>query len=103
VIEAEDGERGVALAATLPFDLVFLDLRMPGIDGVETLRRLRAVQPAPPVYIVTAYRRDYFDALVTARGDGLAFELLRKPLERAQIIAITQAALAHPEPPGDAA
>jgi CheY-like chemotaxis protein len=101
VLEAADGEQGAAIAGNLQFDLAFVDLRMPGIDGVETLRRLRSARPAVPVYIVTAYRRDYFDDLVTARSEGLAFELLRKPLERAQIIAVTRAALAEPDAAGD--
>lgn len=102
VLEAADGERGAALAGDVDVDLAFVDLRMPGIDGVETLRRLRAAKPAVPVYIVTAYRRDYFDDLVTARGEGLAFDLLRKPLERDQIIAVTRAALAEPDAAAEA-
>jgi two-component system cell cycle response regulator DivK len=53
---AATGELGVAAAATAPPDLVLLDLQLPGIDGHETLRRLRAeVLPASvPVVAVTA-------------------------------------------------
>ena len=53
---AATGELGVAAAATAPPDLVLLDLQLPGIDGHETLRRLRAeVLPAGvPVVAVTA-------------------------------------------------
>jgi two-component system cell cycle response regulator DivK len=53
---AATGELGVAAAATAPPDLVLLDLQLPGIDGHETLRRLRAeVLPADvPVVAVTA-------------------------------------------------
>ncbi|MCG6940437.1 MAG: response regulator [Thiohalocapsa sp.] len=93
LVEADNGEAGAALAAREDFDLVYLDLRMPGIDGVETLRRIRAVKPTLIVYIVTAFHREYFDDLVTARGEGLVFELLRKPLERRQIIEITTGVL----------
>ena len=47
VVEAATGELGVASAASEPPDLVLLDLQLPGIDGHETLRRLRAgVLPA---------------------------------------------------------
>ena len=42
VVEAATGELGVASAASEPPDLVLLDLQLPGIDGHETLRRLRA-------------------------------------------------------------
>jgi CheY-like chemotaxis protein len=94
LVEAQNGEVGAALAVSEHFDLVYLDLRMPGIDGVETLRRIRAAKPYLTVYIVTAFHRELFHDLVTARGEGLAFELLRKPLERQQIIDITDGVLA---------
>ncbi len=42
VIEAETGEEGVRLAQARPPSLVLMDIRLPGIDGVEALRRLRA-------------------------------------------------------------
>lgn len=102
VVEAENGEQGAALAASEPFDLVYLDLRMPGIDGVETLRRIRSCAPDLTVYIATAFHRELFDALVSARGEGLDFELLRKPLERQQIIDITNGVLAPDGGLGDA-
>jgi DNA-binding response OmpR family regulator len=53
--EAEDGEAALALLAESSFDLVLLDLQMPGIDGMETLRRLRAGGDETPVVIVTAH------------------------------------------------
>jgi DNA-binding response OmpR family regulator len=93
LVEAATGEEGAELAASQPFDLVYLDLRMPGIDGVETLRRIHSAKPDPLVYIVTAFHREFFDDLVTARSQGLRFELMRKPLERSQIIAITDGVL----------
>ena len=86
--EAGDGESGAAMAIEEDVDLVFLDLRMPRLDGVGALRRIRAVKPDLPVYIATAFHREFFDSLVAARGDGLEFELLRKPLERSQIIEL---------------
>jgi CheY-like chemotaxis protein len=98
--EADNGETGAEMALAGDYDLVYLDLRMPGIDGVETLRRIRTGKPSLAVYIVTAFNREFFDELVTARGQGLAFELLRKPLERRQIIEITASVLGA-QPDGD--
>jgi DNA-binding NtrC family response regulator len=101
LLEADNGEDGAALCAAEEVELVYLDLRMPGIDGVETLRRIRAVKPDLTVYIVTAFHRELFDDLVTARGEGLDFELLRKPLRRQQILDITNGVLgAEPGPEG---
>lgn len=56
VVEAATGELGVASAASEPPDLVLLDLQLPGIDGHETLRRLRAgvIPDRVPVVAVTA-------------------------------------------------
>lgn len=94
ILEADNGAAGVQLALAEDLDLVYLDLRMPGIDGVETLRRIRAAKPDLVVYIVTAFHREFFDELIQARQEGLRFELLRKPLERQQIISITADILA---------
>ena len=50
---AEGGEQGVALASAEPFDLVAVDHYMPGLDGLETLRRLRQLPTPPAVVYVT--------------------------------------------------
>ena len=50
---AAGGEEGVALAAAHAFDLVAVDHYMPGLDGLETLERLRALPEPPPVVYVT--------------------------------------------------
>lgn len=86
LVEADKGAEGAARALAEPFDLVYLELRLPDIDGIETLRRIQAGRPDLPVCIVTAYLRECFDALVTARGQGLIFTVLRKPLYAQQII-----------------
>jgi len=49
--EASTGEDGVILAATVEPDLVVVDITLPGIDGLETCRRLRSLDPAPLVVL----------------------------------------------------
>ena len=49
---AENGLQGVELAKIMRPDLIFLDLKMPGIDGVETMRRLLALDSTLKIYIV---------------------------------------------------
>ena len=51
---AGDGPTALALAAATPPDLVILDLMLPGIDGLEVCRRLRALRPDLPVIMLTA-------------------------------------------------
>lgn len=75
ILDAEDGESAVALFRDVhgSIGLVLLDLSMPGIDGVETLRRLRRVRPDVRVLMMSGY-----DEPVSVAGfEGLAF--LQKP------------------------
>ena len=67
---ARGGEEAVALALADPPDAAVVDLRMPGVDGLETTRRLRQAIPDLPILIYTAY----LDAAVelAARNAGAA-------------------------------
>jgi DNA-binding response OmpR family regulator len=73
VMEAEDGAKALAMAATYPFDLVLLDVMMPGIDGLEVLQRLREVHSdtALPIIMVTAKSasEDVVEALLMGAND----------------------------------
>lgn len=89
---AEDGEQGVALAKAKRPDLIFLDLKMPGIDGVETMRRLLAIDPTLNIYIVTAFSQEYLSDLKQAQVEGLSFQLANKPLSSTQIRHIARSA-----------
>ena len=90
---AADGLEGLERAAAAPPDLVVLDLKMPRLNGVDTLRRLRVQQPGAKVYILTAFYEEYLRPLATLTQEGTEFELLRKPLGADQIRAVVAAAL----------
>ncbi len=90
VREAENGLQGIEMVKENRPDLVFLDLRMPGLDGVETLRRLKALDESLNVYIVTAFATEFMDQLKSAHEEGLKFELASKPLSASQIRNIAQ-------------
>ena len=73
VVEARTGEQGVELAAACRPDLVLMDLGLPGIDGIEALRQLRASPHGQgvPVVAVTAYAmREDRERAVRAGFDG---------------------------------
>ena len=96
VVLADSGETGLKQAIAQRPDMVFLDLRMPGLDGVDVLRRLNDIDSTIPVYIVTAFHQEFFARLNQAIEDGLTFELARKPLNGAQIRTIALSVLGSP-------
>ena len=90
---AENGEIGLDRFGQEKYDLVFLDLKMPGMSGVETLLKIREKDSAVPVYIVTAFHKEFLDELADARKKEIDFELLIKPLGLSQIREIVGAIL----------
>ena len=58
---AEDGEKALALTLTNRYDLVTLDIRMPGISGLETLPMIRHAMPRAVIAIISAYIADAVD------------------------------------------
>lgn len=85
VLLAADGLAGIEMAKKQRPDLIFLDLKMPGIDGVETMRRLLAMDATLSIYIVTAFSQEYLAELQQAQAEGLVFQLANKPLSSSQI------------------
>ncbi len=97
--EAASGEEGVQLARELLPDVVLMDLVMPGIDGVETTRRIKAVSPSTRVIVLTSFADD--DKVFPAIKAGAISYLLKdiSPEELAHAIRAAQRneAVLHPE------
>jgi two-component system nitrogen regulation response regulator NtrX len=83
VVLAGSGQEGLAIAEKEPPDLVFLDIKMPGIDGLEVLTRLRAINDAVPVVIVSAHGTAS-SALEAGRLG--AFRFIEKPLSKDYVL-----------------
>ena len=93
--EADNGEDALALVTAQPTDVVLLDIRMPGMDGIETAQHLRKFEPPPSVIFTTAY-----DAYALKAFEVHAIDYLLKPIRAARLLdALSQArAKAPPRP-----
>ncbi|MBN2085803.1 MAG: response regulator transcription factor [Anaerolineales bacterium] len=90
VTTAESGEQALAFLETAAYDLVYLDIRMPGLGGLEVLQRIHARHPEVPVVLFTA-QPDLNSSLEALRSG--AADYLLKPLKPETIIEKTGAIL----------
>ena len=91
------GEDGLARLGAQRFELVFLDHRMPGMDGLQTLAAMKATVPRlPPVVVLTAHAGSA--GTIEAMRLG-AFDHLTKPVSRDGVIEVVRRALAASAPP----
>jgi DNA-binding NtrC family response regulator len=84
------GEEALAAVSESGADLVVTDLRMPEMDGIELLRRLRAIEPTLPVILITAHAS--VPSAVAAMREG-AFDYVTKPFDNDELRAVVARAL----------
>ena len=102
VTTAPDGQRALSLIASRDFDVVLTDLRMPGADGFEVLRFVKARAPDTEVVMMTAYAT--VQDAVSAMKQG-AYDYLQKPFDPDDASLVVARALerrrlhAHPPSP----
>jgi len=92
VLEAAGGEEGIGMFGSARPDLVFLDLRMPGLDGLSVLKRLCGDAPAPPVPVIVLTAFASGANTIDAMRLG-AFDHLTKPLGRDEVANVLDRAL----------
>jgi two-component system nitrogen regulation response regulator NtrX len=90
VLEASSGPEGVALAERETPDLVFLDVKMPGMDGLEALQRIRGANDAIPVVIISGHGTVSTAVEATKAG---AFDFIEKPLTTERVLVTIRNAL----------
>ena len=94
---AESGEKGLQMKNDAEYDLIFLDLKMPGMNGIETLRQIRKTDKKVPIYIFTAFHKEFLDELKIAQKEMLSFEVLKKPIGADLIVTLTKLILGQHE------
>lgn len=90
IILAENGQQGVNLALQEEPDLIFCDIKMPRMDGLEVLDTLRAQGTDAPVVMISGHASVQNAVEATRRG---AFDFMEKPLDRERILIVTRNAL----------
>src|SRR5438046_9284002 len=89
---AANGEAGRKIAERENPDLVFLDIKMPQVDGMEVPKRLKAADGTPPVVMISGHA----DVATAFEASKLgAFDFLEKPLESERVLVVTRNALSH--------
>ena len=101
VVTADDGRKGLALCQTGDFDLLFLDIFMPGMDGFETMRMVRQHRPQIPIIVISgkpissdADSPPDFLTMATKLG---AVSSLQKPFRPADLLAAVTSCLGAAE------
>lgn len=90
---AKDGYIAVELASQEAFNLVFMDIKLPGIDGVEANRQIKSVSPGTPVIMMTGYSVE--DLISQALEEG-AYTVLYKPLDVTRLLVAVKEVLDSP-------
>ena len=90
VTGVKDGDAAIRAYEAEPFDLVFLDIRMPGTDGLSALARLRAIRPDAQVVVMTAHGT--MDTAIQAMQRG-AYDYVAKPFDLDEVALLCQRAL----------
>ena len=90
VVLAENGYQAIEAAKRVPFDLVFMDIKMPGINGVQTFREVKKTNPHAAVIMMTAYSVE--DLVREALEEG-AYAVVYKPFDMEHVVSIIESAL----------
>jgi len=93
-LQAPDGSRALQMLCFEPPDMILLDVRMPGLDGMEVLRRVKDIDPDMPVVLITAYAD--IQQAVEAMKSG-AHDYLAKPFDNHEVVRVIRRAITEGE------
>jgi DNA-binding NtrC family response regulator len=79
---ADNGFKAIEMVQDGRFDVILMDIQMPGIDGIETLKRIKYIKPSAKIILMTAYASE--DIVLKAWKGGAA-EIIHKPLDIDQL------------------
>ncbi len=91
---AEDGPTALQRIEETPFDLVLLDIKMPGMDGIKVLQKIKEMKPSLPVVMISGHAD--FSTAVEATRIG-SYDFLGKPLDRDRLVIVARNATDYKE------
>lgn len=89
---SSSGEEALTKHSSQAFDLVLLDLLMPGMDGIEVLKKLKKIDPYAVITIITAYAS--VESAISAMKTG-AFDYVQKPFKHDELLLTVRRAIEH--------
>lgn len=90
VTGVEDGYQAIAAARGTAFDLIFMDIKMPGINGVQTFREIKRISPESVVVMMTGFA---VEDLVKAALEEGAFSVIYKPFDLEKVVSLVESVL----------
>jgi len=98
VATAHSGDAAITMVRDSRYDVALMDIQMPGVNGVEALKAMRALDQRMDVIMMTAFTRH---ELVEEAGRATAVAILSKPLDIEQLLALIKTTARRAgEPPG---
>jgi len=92
VVNSANGEEALEKHSSQKFDLILLDLLMPGMDGIEVLKLLKKREPRSIIIIITAYAS--VESAISAMKIG-AFDYIQKPFKHDELLLTVERAIEH--------
>jgi len=83
VVTCDDAPQAVNIVLGSDFDLILTDIRMPGMNGAEVIRAIKAVKPETRIFVLTAFAGD---PIVQSALEAGAQGVMKKPFEIAKIL-----------------
>ncbi len=91
---ANSGQEALGLVKEIPFDVIFLDVNMPDMNGLETFKKLKKISPSSSVVMITGYGKTLKALVEEARTLGVC-DVIDKPFKISQITGAIQELVPH--------
>jgi len=87
VATAQDGAEAIEMVKSRHYDIIFLDVRLPGMDGVETFEQVKKIDPEAAVIMMTGYTEEDLVKRAVRKG---AYTCIYKPFDMEKVIALVE-------------